>query len=293
MDEEPITNPFDEDETKGRQTIIWALLGIIVIGCGFLFAGAFFIFKPDTRSLYAQYFPSPTATNTRTPVPTSTTTSTPTPNMTTTQRVIRSTSTAQAIQTMIINAENNWKVILSDDFDSNANEWTISDKDDKYAKIVRTMDNGVYTWNATAKKGFVSWLPAPVKSTTDFLLTVDGQQTEGTTNADYGVVFRDDGKGNFYLFGVDDEGFFVSVNFDNAWLDLIEWTASNAIQPDVPNRLGVIANKSHFIFLINDQIVGETTDDHIPLGMTGLAIQVYKAGLQATFEFDNYELRIP
>lgn len=293
MNEQPITNPFDEDEKAGRQPIVWAMLGIVAMGCGLFFAAAFIYFKPDTKSLYDQYFPSPTATNTRTPTPTSTTTSTPTPNMTATQRVIRSTSTAQAIQTMAANAGNNWDVVLVDEFDSNANEWTIGDDDDKYAKIVRTMDNGVYTWNATAKKGFVSWLPAPVKSTTDFLLTVDGRQTEGTTSADYGVVFRDDGKGNFYLFGVDDEGFFVSVNFNNAWLDLIEWTASDTIQPDAPNRLGVIANKSHFIFLINDQIVGETTDDHIPRGMTGLAIQVYEAGLQATFEFDNYELRIP
>lgn len=293
MDEKPITNLFDEDEKAGRQPIVWAMLGIVALGCGLLFAAAFIYFRPDAKSLYDRYFPSPTATNTRTPIPTSTTTSTPTPNMTATQRVIRTTSTAQAILTTVAEAGNNWDVILVDEFDSNANEWTVGEDDDEYANLIRTMDNGVYTWNATAKKGFVSWLPSPVKSTTNFLLTVEGRQTEGTNSADYGVVFRDDGKGNFYLFGINNEGFFVSINFDNDWQDLIERTASDAIQPDVPNRLSVIANGSHFIFLINNQIVGETTDEHIPRGMTGLAIQVYEAGLQATFEFDNFELRIP
>jgi hypothetical protein len=57
MDETPISNPFDEDERSGSRPIVWALLGIVAIGCGVIFAIALFYFQPDAKSLYAQYFP--------------------------------------------------------------------------------------------------------------------------------------------------------------------------------------------------------------------------------------------
>jgi len=63
--------------------------------------------------------------------------------------------------------------------------------------------------------------------------------------------------------------------------------------PTTPNRLTVTANGSHFTFLINDQLVANATDTRIPRGTTGLAIQIHQSDRQATFEFDNFELREP
>src|SRR6185295_15467718 len=90
---------FIEEDHSGR-TFIWMLLGVAAIGCGLLFAAALFFFKPDAQSLVDKYFPSPTATFTRTPTvtptltPTSTLPPTPTLNMTATAAAAQATDTA-------------------------------------------------------------------------------------------------------------------------------------------------------------------------------------------------------
>ena len=82
------SNPFDnsnmqpiEDDNTGR-TFVWVILGVAAIGCGILFAAAFFYFQPDAQSLVDKYFPSP-----KPPI-----------NLTATQQVLNATNTAQAFQ---------------------------------------------------------------------------------------------------------------------------------------------------------------------------------------------------
>jgi hypothetical protein len=305
MNNETNSNPFDEgestnstsafadsdlkpieDETSGR-TFVWLILGVTAIGCGILFAIAFIFFQPDAQSLVDKYFPSPTPTLTRTPTPT------PTPNLTATQQVIQATSTAQAIQTTIAEAASQWDIVLSDEFTANKNEWATGNDDDEYAKIDRTINNNVYQWDATAKKGFVAWITPNVAPLTYFYLSAKIQRTEGSTASDYGLVFREDSKSNFYYFGVDDNNFHVSLSYDNEWIDIVEWTPSSAVIASAQNRLTVIAQGSHFIFLINNQVVAEAVDTHLPKGTVGLAIQIYEPELKAIFEFDDFELRTP
>jgi len=76
-------------------------------------------------------------------------------------------------------------------------------------------------------------------------------------------------------------------------LTITKSTPSKAILPDQINNLTVIANNTYFTFLINNQVVGYANDDHISKGLIGLAIQIHYAIEQATFEFDNFELREP
>jgi hypothetical protein len=77
------------------------------------------------------------------------------------------------------------------------------------------------------------------------------------------------------------------------WAPLIDWQRSPAIQTNQPNRLRVIAQGDHFAFFINDRMVGQADDDHWPEGRAGLMGSLYDAGDQATFVFDNFELRAP
>jgi len=261
------------------------MLGAAAVGICILFIAAFIGFQPDQLSLSDRYFPSPTPTFTRTPTPT------PTPNLTATQQVIQSTATAQAIQTTIANAGSQWNILFSDVFDTNKNQWATK-TDDEYATIVREVKNGKYKWDATAKKGFIEWITINTRSVSNFFLTVEAQRIDGSSS-DYGLIFRNDTKDNFYYFAIADEGFFVSLNYNDEWKDVIDWTQSSAIVPEAPNRMTIIAESSHFIFLINDQYVADVTDEHILKGTTALAIQVYEADLKANFEFDNLELRTP
>ena len=289
--------PLEED--GGGRTLVWALLGIAALGCGLLFAFAFIFFKPNAQALVDQYFPSPTPTVTRTPTPTprptqtSTSTPTPTPNLTATEIAIQSTATGQAIETINADASGNWKVLLADDFDSDNKKWFTGNDDDEYASIQRTIDNSVYQWEATSKKGFVSWITVEIPAVTDFYAAVEAERAAGSSASDTGLIFREDSANNFYYFGVGDDGFFVSVNYDNEWIDIIEWGPSPAIRVGEVNRLAVIAQGSHFIFLLNDQVVGDAVDDHIASGSVGVGFQIYEPDQQVTVQFDNFELRKP
>jgi 3-keto-disaccharide hydrolase len=287
-----------EDDSSGR-TFVWLILGVAAVGCGILFAAAFFFFKPDMQSLVGRYFPSPTATFTRTPTmtptitPTPTLTATPTPNITATAAIIQATDTAAAYQATAANAAITGRVILKDTFDSNKNNWQIKKTDDDYALTTYEIANGNYTWDITAHQSCISWVTASSKSVGDFYLSADIQQTSGPDSADYGVVFREDANSNFYYFGINEQGQYALYLYNRDWSILMDWTQSELIRPGESNRITVLGEGSHFIFFINDQYLTEITDDSIKSGTAALAIELATTNDQAVFKFDNFELRAP
>lgn len=298
MDETPITNPFDEDEKAGRRPILWVIFGLVAMCGGILIAAALVFFQPDFKSLYAQYFPSPTLTPSSTPMatststqtptftPTATRTPTPTPNMTATAQVQNAQATVESVQT-------NWKVVRMDAFDSNVNNWLEDSDDDEYALMDYKIVDGKYRWEATAHKSFIGWVRSDRKSLTDFYLSVDIQQVEGPDSADYGVIFREDNNSNFYYFGISDQGAYVLYVYFEEWDTLINWTDTKLIHSGESNRITVIGEGSRFTFFINDQFLIEITDDTIPAGTTALAVELADENDRAVFEFDNFELRAP
>src|SRR5262245_47812403 len=139
MDDKLDLQPIEEEVS--RRTIVWILLGIIALGCGLLFILAFLYFQPDAQSLVEQYFPSPTATITRSP----TSTSTPTPNR---------TATIQAYATHVASLYSQWPLIISDTFSRNENQWEVGKDSGKSGDIVREIMGGEYRWIVFAKDSF-------------------------------------------------------------------------------------------------------------------------------------------
>lgn len=275
-------------ESKSRsRTIGFFLLGAAFAGICLLFISAFIWFQPDQLSLSDRYFPSPTATITPSPTltPTSTLTPTPTPNL---------TATVQAFETTATSVVSQWIVLLSDTFDANENQWMVGTDDDEYANITREIENGKYRWDATAHKGFTGWVGLETKSVSDFYLTLQAREAKNPTQGDYGLIFREDQDGNFYYFAINhDQAYFVSLNYNGEWINLITPTHSQEIRPVGFNHLTIVGQGSHFIFFINDQYVADITDDRIKTGTTALAISLSNTDDQTIFEFDNVELRVP
>src|SRR5262245_45760666 len=172
MDDSPINNPFDEKEKEaenkvgyladidpldadsGSRSLAWLIVGVAAIGCGLFFAAGLFFFRSDVQSVYNEYFPSPTLTNSPTPTNTRTPTATATPNMTATQQVVQITGTAKALEALISDADNQWEVLISDTFDEDSSNWATGTDDDEYATIIRKAVDGKYQWDLTAKQGF-------------------------------------------------------------------------------------------------------------------------------------------
>lgn len=297
MSENPIHNPFDEedrnpqglgedvpshmrydanlnpmDQGDDSENTLRILLLLVGAGgcCIVLTAAAFFFFRPDLDSTIARYFPS----------------STPTQNL---------TATAAGFQAEAASAVDEWLLLVSEQFDhSNNPRWYTGTDDTRWAKVIFEVSDGKYRWNATAHEGFIQWIRLDEKPLADFYVTAETQETGNPAIGDSGILFREDRFHNYYYFGVDSRGsFFVGLYYKEKWNDMISWTSSPLILSDQPNRLTVVGNGSHFTFFINDQYVGEMTDDHLAEGTIGMAIGLHEANDQSVFEFDNVELRAP
>ena len=313
MNDNPISNPFDEDDRRSasaigntsaldagdsnRWALVWVVLGMFAMCCGLAAAGALFYYKPDAQQLIGQYFPSPTLTLTSTPRPTATATvrpsptSTPTPNLTATQQALDVTSTIEAIASTATQIADQWRVVYSDTFDSNKNSWPTGPSDDSYASITHTLENGIYTWDVTPHQDFIGWNRISKKTYTDFSFGADVQQTSDTSGSDMGLIFREDPNGNFYYFGITSDGqYLLALYADKEWSDLIEWSESSALLADGLNRLTVIAQGNHILLFANGQFINEAYDDRISKGVNAIAVELSQDS-HAIFTFDNIEVR--
>jgi hypothetical protein len=129
----------------------------------------------------------------------------------------------------------------------------------------------------------------------DFHLSVNCKHIIGSkAGSGWGMVFRIQDNHNYYWFRITDNQFFAfSVVKEDQWLNIVDWTRTEAIKPNGVNQLEVIAFGKHFTFLINGQIVSEIDDDHFSQGLAGLAIEGYKLGEEITFDFMDLILRAP
>ncbi len=190
-------------------------------------------------------------------------------------------------------AASRWSLLALDPLNSNENRWFIGDTDSEFAAGRQEIVDGKYRWNVQTHKD-TSWHTWPeLEPVSDLYLSVEAKQTEGPATAWHGVMFRKNGN-DLYLFFISDDAqkFGVFLNYNGESIALIGPTKTSAIKPGESNRLAVSAQGSHFVFLINDQIVGEVDDSRLSSGLVGLLIQL-DAQNEAVFEFDNFELRAP
>jgi hypothetical protein len=189
-----------------------------------------------------------------------------------------------------------WTTLLFDNFTSNDdNNWLVGSQSSEYFDPVnRAIADGRYRWEAKVHKAnSISKVWLGDYQVSDFHLIVNSKHILGVrANSAWGVTFRLQDNYNYYWFRMTDSKFFgVSVAEDGQWRDLVEWTRTEAIKPNGVNQLEVIARESHFIFLINGQIVSEAEDDRFGRGLVGLAIEGYTQGENIVFDFLDFTLR--
>ena len=299
MNQSPISNPFDDEESYTRSVRL-AILGVGLLVCLGISGLGFMRDPSQFVSLYNRYFPTPTLTSTPAPTLTATNTSvptatfTPTPNLTATQSAFSTTSTALAFQSTATQAAQEWQVLLSEPFDNNQDNWPVDVQDNEYSKTTFEIKEGKYRLSSLAHQGFIRWVPISTKSLEDFSLTIESGLIEHSDLSDCGIAFRIDSDGNFYYFAIDSNNTYSLYKFQSGeWSNLIDATETPLIKKGEPNQLTVIAQGDQFILFINDQFVDAKQDDSIKQGTTALAFEVLQPNQTATFEFDNIVLRTP
>ena len=190
-----------------------------------------------------------------------------------------------------------WSTLLFDGFTANDNNWLVGNQPSQYfTKLNQSIAEGRYRWEAQVSvpsSMYTAWVRGyPVS---DFHLTANCKHIRGSrAGSSCGLIFRVQDNHNHYWFRLTDNQFFaVAVVKESQWLDLVEWTRSDAIKPNGVNQLEVIASGTHFTFLINGRAVGEVEDDHFRKGLAGLAIEAYTLGEETTFDFLDFRLRAP
>jgi hypothetical protein len=186
-----------------------------------------------------------------------------------------------------------WSVFVSDDFAVESNDWAVGEYEDALVTGSREID-GVYRWDMVASSDFVWWAVPDVGSVSDFYLTADARVVEGVSNAQYGLIFRRVDSENYYIWLLRDDGQFkFSIVEDGQWGTMIDWTVTTEIKSREVNRLEAVAMGDQFVFYINEQYLGQFSDDHLASGKTALVVGLLDGGDSSVVEFDNFELRIP
>lgn len=167
---------------------------------------------------------------------------------------------------------------LEETFDQGADDWYD--------------DGDIYRYDATGgnfrlrirKPNSLHWIRYD-KSTelalADYLVEVVALPVPLRSSGSYGLIFRFQDDNNYYLFALSGRYYSLQAYVQGQWSFLVDWTESPAIEArwDMPNRLGVLAQGSQIVLLINDQIVAAVEDDAIPMGGVGLAAYTFESGV--------------
>jgi hypothetical protein len=207
---------------------------------------------------------------------------------------MQATATAEARLYMPLREASGWPVVLADDFSAEGNGWSVGDYSDTLVDGSRSIDGGIYQWQAEAFDDFVWWSIPETDEVSDLYLAADIQLVDGVSNAQYGLVFRRGESKDYYLVLVSDNGYYEFVKVAGGdWTTLIDWTETAAVQSGAVNRLEIVAQGSQFAFYINGEYVDEFSDEELTSGKPALVVGLSEAGDSSVIEFDNFELRAP
>ncbi len=154
--------------------------------------------------------------------------------------------------------------------------------------------NGKYIWEGKATSGFVWWVTPKSDAVSDFYLSSSIQQSSQSDSGEYGLIFRQTSDEDYYLFEVNASNqYALYLHSADGWEVLIDWTPHPSISADGPNRLEVIGQGTYFAFNINNEFVADYSDERLSQGAVGLLVGLSNPGDTATWEFDDFVLRVP
>jgi hypothetical protein len=111
---------------------------------------------------------------------------------------------------------------------------------------------------------------------------VDTRWIQGHDNFGYGLIFRVNPDGDFYLFWIAAKGYFIAGRAEGQeFLPFVTWTYSDSINQRGRNTLSVEANGTDLQFFINGDLVLTAQDSAYLDGGFGFYTQ---AGVKAGFD---------
>ena len=210
-----------------------------------------------------------------------------------TQEAVHAAATGQAV----LAAKGAWPQRLLESFADNQLGWPTGLTADHSLSVTSTIAAGRYQWVTRVVNGnsYFNLVPDKGPVLSDFFAQVTVQFGQGNDDGQsaYGLAFRhvkDDygyfgvlKSGSFRILEVHDTGVYQLVQSDSAAFDA---------RPGATNRLGVVGVGPDFVFLINDQAVGQLSADLAP-GQIGLGIDALAKADTAQVDFSELQINAP
>jgi len=207
------------------------------------------------------------------------------------------TLVAQATREAILAAQAAWPNRLSDSFEDNHLDWPLGLTRDNSLSVDSQISAQHYQWTVNVFNGnsYFNLIPAKGPMFSDFYVAVTIQFTQGSEDgmAAYGLTFRHV-EDDYGFFGITRKGLFRVLEVHHTGIYQLWMSDSVAIDthPGVMNRLAVVSVGPDFVFLVNDQVVGQMNADIAP-GQIGLGVDTLGRSLQAIVEFSDFEINAP
>ena len=124
------------------------------------------------------------------------------------------------------------------------------------------------------KENFATWSIYHDLTVSDALVITHAKRVSDVEGAS-GLITRYQDVSNFYYFIVDDSGYFsLGKRLAGEWVDLMSWTASEAIvSGEELNSIGITTTGNELVAFINGQVVGTVSDDSFQSGNVGMFAQ--------------------
>lgn len=169
--------------------------------------------------------------------------------------------------------------------------WTAGEGIDAQGQVV----DGAYEMSVDLI-GDIYWATAG-RVFADGVYEVEATPLDGTINNGYGLLFRvDEEEESFYIFKVSSDGYvFVGQCINNCaeQAELLDqdWFPSPSVRQglDVTNQLRVVASGGNMTFYVNNELVGEASDDNLIKGDIGLVAETFAPG-GSVIAFDNFRV---
>ncbi len=157
------------------------------------------------------------------------------------------------------------RYVFIDDFESNSGLWGETEQDN-FSIWIEAGELNLQVH----KEYFNTWSRFLDREFDDFYLVAHARNVSGSPGS-YGVVFRQQDVNNFYYFEINDEGSYRLRKRVGDYIDLIPWTASDAIVRDGGvNSLGVRMVGDKISVYINGKPIANLQDSSFQEGSIGL-----------------------
>ncbi|HEU0295491.1 MAG TPA: hypothetical protein VFR47_22320 [Anaerolineales bacterium] len=207
------------------------------------------------------------------------------------------TAAAWATREAILAAQAAWPNRLRDSFEDNHLNWPIGVTKDNSLSVDSQIVVNRYQWRVQVFNGnsYFNLIPTESPVLSDFHTAVTVQFTRGSEDgmAAYGLTFRHV-EDDYGFFGITRTGLFRILEVHGTGVYQLEMSDSAAIDshPGALNRLAAIGVGPDFVFLINDQVVGQMNADIAP-GQMGLGVDTLGSSPQAIVEFSDFQINAP